>query len=448
MIKLFKILGISLGTMISIVVGIIGFWYILNPNRIVYPIQGEMYFKGSFLAAADGDMIATAYSDGVINKVKGIEDMLTFISTDSSKATIQSKIPVSNSVVSWPSILAWNPEKQFAYVAETRGIYRGQSQKVSDVWTDMPTGKNISIIDYSDRKQPKTIQTKGIGENIQGVSINYDHSLLVAGSTKAGKEIVIANLNDGLIGEVHYFSNLEISKKKDNNSGIKTVEFHPSKNIMAANLNNTHLVFYQVLDKDGKISLTQIGPSIAVAKHWSVGNWHPSGNYFILTDVAWGEGPLGAIFNGNGKLVSIKFVTDGDHKVISEVAVGLSPEGFDVSPDGNYAIVSNMRRTYGPEFFWFVAGRKNASLSLVKIDSKTGYLKSNGKQYGFEGALPEDVIFDEESNSIAVAVYHKQDELFPTRGWIDFWELIDDELIKINQRTFISRGVHNLLLLK
>ncbi|RQH07312.1 lactonase family protein, partial [Okeania hirsuta] len=147
-------------------------------------------------------------------------------------------------------------------------------------------------------------------------------------------------------------------------------------------------------------------------------------------------------------LVSIKFNPSGDHDIISKTKVGLSPEGFDLSPDGNYAIVANMRRTYGPKAFWFVPARTGASLSLVKVDPETGMLKTLGKEYLFEGVLPEDAIFDTESNSIAVAVYHEQDELFPTHGWLDLWELKDEQLVKTAEKLPLTRGVHNLLLIE
>ena len=438
----------SLGSIFLLSLCALGIWHLSTPNAIAQSENLNSDFSGSILAISDADMIATAYANGKINKVKGIEDSLALISFSGNRPYIKSSIHASNSVISWPSILAWNPLKQYAYVAETRGVYQGENQQLKDVWKDFPNGTQISVFDYSDRQNPRLVQNKKIGENIQGVSLNHDRSLLVAGSTEKGKEIIVARLDEGLISEPFYFSNDEIEEKETNNSGIRTIEFHPTENIIAANLNNTHLVFYRVLDKDGSLTIEQIGSSIKVGKHWSVGNWHPSGRFFITTDVAWGDGSLGAIFNKKGKLVSTKFDHQGAHKILSEAKVGLSPEGFDISPDGKYAIVANMRRTYGPKAFWFVPGRKNSSLSLVKINLETGDLKTVGKQYGFEGALPEDAIFDLESNTIAVAVYHKQDEAFPQQGWLDFWELKEDRLIKTTQHIHLTRGVHNLLLIE
>lgn len=438
----------TLGHRLLIILGLCSILSACGGQSIVLEQELSADFKGRILAASDADMLATAYADGVLNKVEGVEDSLSLISVTKGKPVIVSQQHVSNSVVSWPSIIAWNENLKLAYVAETRGLHNSEDQKVDDVWKDLPKGNKISVVDFNDPVNPKTIQSIAIGENIQGVSINSMANLLVAGSTEKGKEIVVAKLTDGKIDQRFYFTNNEIKEVEDNNSGIRTIEFHPSENIIAANLNNTHLVFYRIENQEDSVSIQQLGESVEVAKHWSVGNWHPSGKYFILTDVAWGKGTLGAIMNGKGSLVSVAFADSGSHEVISKTKVGLSPEGFDISPDGHYAIVANMRRTYGSKKFWFVPARKNSSLSLVKIDEHTGELATLGKPYGFEGALPEDAIFDLESNSIAVAVYHKQDEAFPTKGWIDFWELENDKLFKTKEQLFITRGVHNLLLIK
>ncbi|MEM6379958.1 MAG: hypothetical protein AAF705_17300 [Bacteroidota bacterium] len=447
MTNIIRITFASIGSMLFAVFGALGLWHLSTITCLAQSNPLDPHFAGSILAASDADMIATAYANGKMNKVTGVEDSLAFISFSDTQSLVSSQIHTSNSVVSWPSILAWNQEKQYAYVAETRGVYRGGEQKLGNVWKDLDPGRRISIINYQNAQHPAVVQENAIGENIQGVSLNYNNTLLVAGSTEKGKEIIVARLQDGLIDKAYYFSNDEIDNVEQNNAGILTIEFHPTKNYFAANLNNTHLAFYKVNDNHDSVTIEQLGAPIAVGKHWSVGNWHPSGTFFIITDVAWGKGNLGAIFNKKGKLVSTKFDPAGGHKIVSTAKVGLSPEGFDISPDGKFAIVANMRRTYGPKAFWFVPARKNASLSLVKIDPITGQLETLGKQYGFVGALPEDAIFDQESNTIAVAVYHEQDEEYPKEGWIDFWELREDQLIKTSQRVYLTRGIHNLLLI-
>ncbi|WP_435625702.1 hypothetical protein [Flagellimonas sp.] len=439
-----KITGISLGFLLAL----FSVWHLAQGQSIAPSQNVSPDFKGRLLAVSDADMIAGAYANGELNKVAGIEDELLLFDGLDDASNAKKGLHVSNSVISWPAILEWNPTNQFAYVAETRAVHTGNAQKMGNVFTDFPIGKKITVVDYTNAKSPKIVQEKEVGENIQGVSINASGTLMVSGSTAIGKELVVMGLKKGRIENVRYFTHESISTKDTGNGGIRTIEFHPTKNIIAANLNNTHLIFFKITENKGTITLSQLGDTMEVAKRWSVGNWHPSGKYFILSDLRWGNG-LGQITHGKGKLISVGFDEGGNHKIIDKEKVGLSPEGFDISPDGNYAVTANMRRTWAPKKgFWFVPARKESSLSLVKIDADTGTLTKVGKDYGFKGALPEDAVFDLENNTIAVAVYHDRKEEFPKEGWIDFWEVQDDQLIKTDKRLKVARGVHNLLLIK
>ncbi len=441
--KVMKITGISIGTLVVL----FGVWH-LSQGQSVSPAQNiDSNFEGNFLAISDADMIAGAYANATLNKVAGIEDRLALVQGGSSIA-IKSDLQISNSVISWPAIIEWNANHQFAYVAETRAMHKGGSQQMGNVFTDFPIGKKVTVIDYADPSRPRKVQEKEVGENIQGVSMNRAGNLLVSGSTETGKELVVMMLEEGKIAHTHYFTHDKIKEEDAGNGGFRTTEFHPSKNIIAVNLNNTHLLFFKIVDTGDDIQLQQLGEAMEVGKRWSVGNWHPSGDYFILSDLRWGDG-LGAITHGKGKLVSVAFDENGDHRIVDTEKVGLSPEGFDISPNGDYAVTVNMRRTWAPKKgFWFVPARKRSSLSLVKIDSGTGQLTKLGKDYGFGGALPEDAVFDLEGNTIAVAVYHDRNEEFPEEGWIDFWELKNDQLIKTEKQLKVTRGVHNLLLIK
>lgn len=453
--KRLKRLLLTLIILTAVLASAILVWNLLTPALIISQSANKAsYFKGKILAVSDADNLATSYADGKLNKAAGIEDMFTVVEVNNAgQPEILSQQPVSTSVLSWPSQIANSKNGKFAYVAETRSSYQGIKQTIKDVWRDLPEGSKITVLDISDPKASKVIQEKVVGLNIEGVSINYDNTLLVAASGEKGKEIIIAALDsNGLINQVSYFTDNEIKTRVGERfnwmDGAKTIEFHPTENIVAANFNDKLLVFFEIIIINKKPQLKKIGSSLKVGKCWSVGNWTPDGKYFILADVNWGRGDAGAMFNGNGKLIAVLFDKNGKHTLASSVNVGLSPEGFDISPDGRYAIVANMRRTYAPEQFWFLPARKNASLSLVKINPQTGELTNDGTEYGFEGALPEDAIFDKESNSVAVAVFQKQDELNPTQGWIEFWEVENDTLIRTGKKIMLTRGVNNLKLVK
>ncbi len=451
-----KKIQFSFGVLL-IITGIILFLQFDNVSSKVsaQTLQHPSIFKGKILVASDADVLASVYADGMLNKISGIEDSLSLINfDDNGNPFVESRVHASSSVVAWPAIIDYLPSKNIAYIAETRGIYKGTQQQVKDVWTDFQKGSKITVVYFSNAASPKIIQEKVIGENIQGVSLNYDKTLLAAGSSEKGKEIIIAKLDsNGLINTAFYFTEKDIlSTSYDKNynwySGVKTIELNPTENIIAVNFNNTSLAFFEIIIADKKIELKKIGNSIEVGKCWSVGNWTPDGKYFILSDVNWGNSSTGAVFNGKGKLVSIAFNKNGEHKIVSTVKVGLSPEGFDVSPDGHYAIVSNMRRTYAPKKMNFISGTKHASLSLVKINSETGELSNNGDEYFFDGALPEDVIFDAESNTLALNIFHKKDEEHPTHGWIEFWEIQNDELISTGKKVMVTRGSNTMKLIK
>ncbi|MCI4671757.1 MAG: hypothetical protein MRZ79_26685 [Bacteroidia bacterium] len=405
-------------------------------------------FEGGILAASDADMVASAYGDGVLGKIKGIEDTLTFITNVGGTSKIQSTIAMSNSVLGWPAIMTWSKSKKYAYLVENNAPTKASIDQVENVYTHFPSGKGVSVVDYADRSNPKVVQEKSLGETLQGVAINATDDLLVIASSAKGREIIVATLIDGLIDQTYAFSEPEIDYTLGGDVGIKSASFHPSENVFALNLNNQSIVFYEVIFNGENIKIQKIGSSLKeICTRCTVGNWHPKGKYFLTTDVNWSGSKLGYAFNKKGKLLSIAFDQNGNHKIASKISVGLSPEGFDISPNGQYAVTVNMRRTYLPQKFWFIAKRKTPTLSLIKIDSNTGKLTQLGEEYGFAGALPEDAIFDKESNSLAVAVFHEIYDMKPRVGWVDFWEIKDDKLYKTASQVKVTRGVHTLHLI-
>ncbi|MCU0447736.1 MAG: hypothetical protein MUE85_22775 [Microscillaceae bacterium] len=429
-------------------------WYTWNhtwaqiPNTPIDKNQ-VVKFKGTILAASDADQIGTAYADGVINKVKGIEDSLTILNWNEEGKIQRKQLHISNSVVSWPSIIAHSPDKKFAYIVETRGIYTGKSQKLKNVWTDLPSGKIVSVVDISPNNQAQKVQEKVIGINPKTASVNQKGDLLLIATQEKDKEIALATLKDGLIDQIFLFAIAGLSRQ-GSNGGINAAEFHPNLDVFAVIKDNRAVEFYRVIRKAESLQIEAIGQTIPAGKVVSVGNFTPDGRFFIVADVGWGDTSMGNIFNSEGYLVAIQFDEKGNHQLINKAKVGLSPEGFDISPDGEWAIAVNMRRTYLPKGLPYAlfAARKLSSLSLVKIDKTTGKLATIGNEYGFEGELPEDAIFDADSKTIAVTIYNQRFEEFPRQGYIEFWNLSDEKLIRTDLRVPLTRGCHNLKLVK
>ena len=392
------------------------------------PKEEEGGFIGRLLVASDADMVATSYVDGNLNKVPGIRDTLSLVSPDMNDRV--TTLTVSNSVMSWPSIMDYSEAYKLAYVAESKGEFTGSNQKVGKVWEAMPAGKSISVVKVGDSRLD-LLQTVAIGDNIFSVSLNSQQDLLAATTTEPGKELVLCKLKDGLIDDIHYVSIPDVEP----NVGIPSLHFHPHENILALNINNKQLKFVRITD-DGTLGVSDIGGTLDVAKKWSEGQWMNNGRYFVLSDFAL----LDPKTNGPSTIKTIAYRADGNHEIVASEVTGLSTEGFSISPDNQYVVAVNMGRSYLDKSS-SAEIRKSASLTLLKL-GEDGALTRLGKNIEFDGALPEDATFDKASRKVAVVIFHQQDEAYPEYGAIEFWEVLNDRLHKTEKRLPVVRGAH------
>ncbi|MEL6286518.1 MAG: hypothetical protein AAFQ18_09925, partial [Pseudomonadota bacterium] len=84
------------------------------------------------------------------------------------------------------------------------------------------------------------------------------------------------------------------------------------------------------------------------------------------------------------------------------------------------------------------------SVSLVSIDPETGMMGELDRVYT-SGILPEDVIFDETGENLAVAVFHRRKGPDRLRGFIDFYSIEGDTLVRQDTTQAIMRGAHDLV---
>ena len=123
--------------------------------------------------------------------------------------------------------------------------------------------------------------------------------------------------------------------------------------------------------------------------------------------------------NPKGEMIAIRFEPwEGKlPEIVSRAEVGLSPEGFALSPDNSLIATVNMRRTYLPTNFspaW--RGKPYSSLSLVQFDKNFGKLTTL-EEYGFEGLLPEQATFDADGKSLAVVIYNYREQNLRKVQW-------------------------------
>jgi DNA-binding beta-propeller fold protein YncE len=403
----------------------------------------------AIIAISDADMAASAYIDGKLLKEKGIKDALSVLKLPIEKYADEIKtIGVSNSVLNWTKGMVISPNKQIAYIVESRGTPADNISELRNINTDFPVGGFISVVDISDLAQPKVLYKFPTGKNPIGVDISPNGDYLVICSEEYEKELQVLELDSA--GKPIRI----INKPKDFPTGrITDVTWHPNNNHIAFTLENSKEIGLIKITRDGPttkiIRLEVLGHPLKVGNLPGNGQFTPDGKYYLVPDLKWGiDAKSEKEIDKKGDMFVIKFNLEGtsDHFLITKTKVGENPKGFAISPDGKIVVVANIKKSYYP---WENAEfSKKASLSVLTLTSE-GTLTNIG-EYEFEGVLPQNIAFDKNGENIAVTVfdYFNFGKHF---GGIEFWKVNKGEkptLQKQDFKLFLPRGCHEIKIIK
>jgi DNA-binding beta-propeller fold protein YncE len=413
----------------------------------------------ALLVASDANMVATAYADAKLDRVAGIEDTLTTIALplNLDRPSI-SPIQVSNSVMSWPQIIAVSPNGKRAYVVEVRSRPADGVQEFNNI-EEMPAGERITVVDIANLEQPKILQTATVGKNPKHLSISPDGKLLAINLEEPGQGLAIFQIqSDGTLGER---SNFAIAKDFSRSTVLEAAVWHPSGNFLAITTTSdgtegkftSFVAFYKVVRSEQTIQIEPYARPLEVGNHLSNARFTADGRFLLVPDLKWRTYSLRALnflLNPKGEMIAIRFEPESGKPpaIASRVEVGLSPEGFALNPDNTLIATVNMRRTYfSPNLPPVWRGKSYSSLSLVQFAPKTGQLKTVG-EYGFEGLLPEQATFDATGKSLAVVIFNYREQS-PRKGAVEFWRVVSGNQPKLERTGFkldVVRGAHDIVL--
>jgi 6-phosphogluconolactonase (cycloisomerase 2 family) len=460
----FRVLWRSLWIILGLVLALVGYGLLqlIEPVTITSIAQSTqpLEFAGrALLIASDADMVATAYADAKLDRVVGIEDALTTIKLPLNlDRPIISPIQVSNSVMSWPQIIAVSPDGKRAYVAEVRSRPANNVQQFNNI-EEMPAGEKITVVNIENLEQPKILQTVTVGKNPKHLSISPDGKILTVNLEEPGQELAIFRIQpNGTLGEQ---SNFAIAKDFSPSTVPEAIIWHPSGRFLAITTTSdgsegtytSFVAFYQMIEDGKAIKFEPYAKPLAVGNHLSNGRFSADGRFFLVPDLKWRTHKtraLNFLLNPRGEMIAIRFEpeTGIPPEVASKTEVGLSPEGFALSPDNSLIATVNMRRTYlSPNLPPVWRGKPYSSLSLVQFDPKTGQLTTIG-EYGFEGLLPEQATFDAKGKTLAVVIYNYR-EPSPKTGAVEFWNVVSSKQPKLERTGFklnVVRGAHDIVL--
>ena len=418
-------------------------------------------FTGRYLLAlSDADMVPSTYVDGQLGVTQsGIEDTLTILPLpldlkNRSPQPMQiGQINVSNAVTAWPLSLEVSPDGRSAFVVETSE----PAPKGATKFDQLPVGTKLRSLDLANPMNPKIVDAIELGRRPEAVDINPKGDLLaVTTSREPGKQVHLIPVKGTKLGQPQSFP-IEGLEAEGEIGGIR---WHPSGRFFAINIRFLDEVrFYEVVGKgNGKFQIRQWGQPVKVGNFPVSGYFTPNGKFFVANSVHWGDdGNVidEALAASDGSLNSIQFTSTGDnpsqiqHKIVSTVKTGISPEGLAMSRDGRLIATPNMIRSFMP---WDDSRMTSySSISLVRMNPDTGQL-SSPEEYRLDGnVLPQGIVFDAEGENLAVTSFINFD-LTERRGGIHFFRVVDGDGDKPRLETTgfqasVVRGPHQLFLI-
>lgn len=411
----------------------------------IAPGAGEPSFTGRLLALSDTDMPGSAYADGNLEPLPGTSDTLTLLTPDSG-ALASAK--ASNSVLSWPQVLATSEDGRFAYVVETRAAPRAGSERLRSV-QELPAGAWLTTLRVAKHGVSVAAPVVDVGLNPQSVSRSPDGRWLAVVNESDGGTVVFVKLRDGL-PERQVVVPLQLSfEDGDPERFPRSLAWSPAGDWLAVNVALRRIAFYRVRrDAEGApVAVTPHGRPVQVGKRLSRGIWTADGRFYLVSDINSEEGALARVIGAPGLVSSLAFDAGptASHRLVSQAEVGGSPEGLALSPDEQRVATVNLERTFLPDR-WFLAPipmRGRYTVDLLDFDAATGRLTSRDR-IAAEGVLPEDAVFDASGSSLAVAVFHRRRGPDRRRGFVDFFTITDNRLAAKGRPVALPRGVHDI----
>ena len=272
---------------------------------------------------------------------------------------IVATFPLANSIVGPPTNLAIHPSGEIALIANSVN-----PEKEGDVWKNVPDDK-ISVIDLK-ASPPKVIATVNAGKQASGMAIAPKGDIALVANRAAGTVTVL-------------------SIKGKEVDGKRALAVKSAANKVALLSIDGEKVTYDKRDLPPGIYPYNVGVT-------------PNGKLAITADNGAGGGS-----DGNVDCVSVIDLEANPPRVIDHVVIGDAPEGFAISPKGDFAVAVLLQGSNAdkkaPHY------HPTGAVVALKIDGKK-VTKTGEVQVG---GLPEGVAFSADGSYLYVGNFIDQD---------------------------------------
>ncbi|MEO0976508.1 MAG: hypothetical protein AAFY24_04595 [Pseudomonadota bacterium] len=414
--------------------------------------QDTPFANADLITLSDGAMVATGYINGLLGPRE--PDLLSVLSRAEDGAWARSDVNVSNSVATWPNVLAVTRDGQTAISTEPLA----QPAEDAREFREIAQGKTLTVVDLSDRANPTVRQKVEAAGPPTAIDI-HPSSEVVAVTYAALGQIALYPLDDGQLGEPTV---QDLGIEDLDNTFVPEIKWHPSGAFAAVTLGGAaKIAFFRYADG----VLEPWGAPISTAPLPGKGQWTADGRHFLVTTINI-TGDLAQL--GYGRTTSLLTVVSFDdtdepdsvprrandrsprydsgpiqHAVAAVAPFGMGyVENFAVSPDGAHVVGLNMVASWLPGDH---PGHTDYSeLTVLEIEGETGAVEMKSATRLPDVILPQGIVFDDDGRHVAITSYQGPDA---GPGQIEFWSFAPDanvSFMRVGDVIPAPRGVHFL----
>jgi DNA-binding beta-propeller fold protein YncE len=294
---------------------------------------------------------------------------------------IVATFPLANTIVGPPTNLAIHPSGEIALIANSVN-----PEKEGDTWKNVPDDK-VFVIDLK-ANPPKVIATVNAGKQASGMAISAKGDIALVANRAAGSVTVLSIKGK----EVKVVDTVEIGVAADQ---VSTVAITPDgKRALAVKSAANKVALLSIDGEKVTYDKRDLPPGLYP---YNIGIT-PNGKLAITVDNGAGGGS-----DGNVDCVSVIDLEANPPRVIDHVVIGDAPEGFAISPKGDFAVAVLLQGSNAdkkaPHY------HPTGAVVALKIDGKK-VTKTGEVQVG---GLPEGVAFSADGSYVYVGNFIDQD---------------------------------------
>lgn len=376
-------------------------------------LTAQDQIKGILYVLIDSDISATTYYNGKLDRITGHRDQLIRVELISNRRSV---LNIPNSATAWTKTMAISNDRKSLIISSFRGSANPGITQVNSI-LDLPSLQNIYMVDAGTLEVVDEIKA---GKLPWALSVHPNKNQLGVATNEKGKEIKFIDFSPGEFTKSTPFALDNYTSK------LTDLNWHPSGEYFAITDEEMGTVGFGTAVEPEKLSF------IASGNLPGAGRWTSDGNYYLVTDSNnWTE-------EGTLTLISPDF-KKGKHTILSRLKTGKAPVAMAISQDNRYVVVSCMEGTFFTRDH--TSYTDYSTLILFEIDD-SGKLKELDRKKSNE-ILPRGLDFMPGSLRFALSSF--QSARRSTDGFISFWEIKNKKLKKLENKIEVPRGPHTLL---